>query len=245
MKTKIITKKPELLEMVISDTEPAVVNAIRRIVLGEVMTMAIDTIHMYENTSAADDEYVAHRIGLIPLRTDLKNYKSPTQCCGGNCTTCSVEFSLDETGPKTVYSSGLKPSDPKIRPVSGKIPIIDLEPGQRLRLEAKAVLGKGETHVKFQAGNASYRHTYNIKGKKRPKVQDEIAYINKAVAKGEKINYIKNENEFLFRVETNGQMTAKQVMQEAIEVAKDKVEAMKGCLSKKKKAGVSEPGQTS
>jgi len=244
MKTQTITKKPELLEMVISDTEPAVVNSIRRIILGEVPAMAIDTVNMYENTSAANDEYIAHRLGLIPLKTDLKTYKLPTECCEGNCTSCSVEFSLDETGPKMVYSSALKPVDPKVRPVSGKIPIVELRAGQRLRFEAKAVLGKGETHVKFQAGNAAYRHTYDIKTKKKPKIQNETAVINKAEAKGEKLNYKRNENEFLFRVETNGQMTAKDVMQEAIEIAKGKVDSMKACMSKKK-AGVSEPGQTS
>ena len=72
-------------------------NALRRIIIAEVPTMAIDIVEITENTSALHDEYVAHRCGLIPLvSTDVDEYKYLTDCdCEfGMCQSCAVQFHL-------------------------------------------------------------------------------------------------------------------------------------------------------
>ncbi len=253
MKIKVIEETPTHMKVLMDDTLPAVANAIRRIILGEVPVMAVDTVTMYENTSVMFDEYIAHRIGLVPLTTDLKAYKNPEDCCEGNCASCSVDLNLDESGPKVVYSSSIKTTDPKVKPVSGKIPIIELGPGERIRFEAKAVLGNGQNHAKWQVGNAHYNYISDVpmsnticpiceaevKGKKgdlepgskgwEPNV---CASCKKALtAVGRKgMPTEKDRTGFIFTVETNGQMTARQAIQTAISILDDKVKNLESQL---------------
>ena len=56
------------------------VNAIRRISINEVPTLAIDDVVILENSSVMHDEALAHRLGLIPLRTDLDRFVLPHDC---------------------------------------------------------------------------------------------------------------------------------------------------------------------
>ena len=105
---------------------------------------------MYENTSSMFDEYVTHRIGLIPLVTP----KGVTE-------KIEVSFSLDESGPKVVYSGDLKTTDKDVKVARERIPIISLFEGQNLRLEGKAIVGTGQKHAKFQSGMAGYEEDEN------------------------------------------------------------------------------------
>jgi len=78
-------------------TDLTVANALRRIIIAEVPTMAIDIVEIYENTSALHDEFIAHRCGLIPLvSTDVDEYKNfqDCDCPNGNCEKCGVTFDL-------------------------------------------------------------------------------------------------------------------------------------------------------
>lgn len=145
MKAELIESKGNKISMKVSGGDIAFMNAVRRYCMGKVHTLAIDSITMYENTSSMFDEYVTHRIGLIPLITP-KGVKEGME----------VAFSLDETGPKVVYSGDLKTTDKDVKVAKERIPIITLFEGQNLRLEGKAVVGNGTTHAKFQSGLAAY-----------------------------------------------------------------------------------------
>ncbi|MBN3037541.1 MAG: DNA-directed RNA polymerase subunit D [Candidatus Diapherotrites archaeon] len=252
MKMKVLENEPNKIVFLLEDSKPALANALRRVILGEVPVMAINEVTMYENTSVMFDEYVAHRLGMIPLTTDLKNYKKPGECCGGNCSSCSVDFTIDETGPKSVHSSDMKTSDPKVKPVSGKIPIVDLDNGQRLRLEAKAVLGTGEEHARWQAGNAAYRSVSEVKLNKEGETRSELmnlcpknvfgikkdkVFVEKPMECNacnscvetypEGVEVTPNQTKFLFKVWTDGQMTAQKTLVEAIKVLEQKNKEMK------------------
>ena len=120
-------------------------NAVRRYSMMHTNILAIDNITFYDNTTWVFDEYLAHRIGLMPIKTPEKLPED-----------FEVMFSLDETGPKIVYSKDLKSSDKEISMAKENIPILTLNQNQHLRLEGKAILGLGTKHAKFQAGLISY-----------------------------------------------------------------------------------------
>ena len=86
----------------LSNTDLTIANALRRIIISEVPTMAIDIVEIKENTSALHDEFLAHRCGLIPLvSVDVDKYMYINQCnCDhGNCEKCAVMFDLVITNP--------------------------------------------------------------------------------------------------------------------------------------------------
>lgn len=66
----------------------SVANAIRRILIAEVPTVAIETVHIYQNTGVVQDEVLAHRLGLIPFKIDPSSVewrKGLDGMCGNKC----------------------------------------------------------------------------------------------------------------------------------------------------------------
>jgi DNA-directed RNA polymerase subunit D len=153
---QILDKTDEFMRFIVRGVNVPFVNALRRIMLTEVPAMAIDEIVILENSSILNDEILAHRMGFIPLKTDLDSYVLPEECkCESElgCNLCRANLTLEvEATDKsmTVYSGELKPENPDITPVSDKIPIVKLASEQRINLEAYARLGKGVKHAKWQ-----------------------------------------------------------------------------------------------
>jgi DNA-directed RNA polymerase subunit D len=153
---EVLEKNEASLRLLIQGVDVPFINALRRIVISEVPSMAIDEIMMIENSSMLQDEIIAHRLGLIPLRTDLDSYNLPEECpCKSEfgCNLCRVTLALDaeaKGGPRTVYSGDLISENPNVKPVSDKIPILKLAREQRIKLEAYARLGKGKNQAKWQ-----------------------------------------------------------------------------------------------
>jgi len=153
---EVLEKDDKNMRLLIRGADVPFMNALRRIVIAEVPSMAVDEVVILENSSILQDETIAHRIGLIPLKTDLDSYNLPEECpCKSEfgCNLCRVTFTLDaeaKEGTRTVYSGELVSENPNVTPVSDNIPIIKLAKGQKLRLEAYARLGKGKNHAKWQ-----------------------------------------------------------------------------------------------
>ena len=169
MKVQILEKNGDSMRFVVDGITASLANTLRRIILTEVPCMAIDDIMIIENDSVLHDEILALRLGLIPLKTDLDSYNLPEECsCHSElgCQLCRAVLVLDVEAKKdgrTVYSKDLVPEDPNIAPVSGEIPIVKLAPGQRIRLEAYAKLGRGKEHAKWQPVSAcTYRYMPEI-----------------------------------------------------------------------------------
>ena len=156
MEIETIEKDDMSLRLLIRGTDVPFINALRRIILAEVPCMAIDEVVMIENSSILQDEIIAHRLGLVPLKTDLDSYNLPEECpCKSDfgCNLCRVSLTLDteaKEGTRTVYSGELVSENPDIVPVSDNIPLLKLAKEQNLKLEAYARLGKGKNHAKWQ-----------------------------------------------------------------------------------------------
>lgn len=152
----LLSKTDERIVLRFNNTPRQYVNAIRRLSISEVPTLAIDDVVMMENSSVMHDEAIAHRLGLIPLRTDLNKFVIPSECDCNNslgCSKCRVLLVLDsEANEKTklVTSGELVSEDDAVKPVSNNIPIIILAPSQKLKFEAYARLGLGSIHAKWQ-----------------------------------------------------------------------------------------------
>ncbi len=159
MDVRILEEKENTLRFLLKDTTHAYANALRRAMMAEVPAMAIDDVIIIENTSVLYDEVIAHRLGLIPIKTDLDAYVLPEECdCKSElgCSKCRASFTLEAEAvdePVLVYSSALK-AESDATPVSGNIPIVKLGPMQRLKLELYAKLGRGLEHAKWQPVSA-------------------------------------------------------------------------------------------
>jgi DNA-directed RNA polymerase subunit D len=164
MEIQFASLDDDVARFTLSGATPAFANTLRRAMISEVPTLAIDDVRIYDNTSALFDEMLAHRLGLIPIVTDLTTYSLKETCaCGGaGCPSCSVTFTLSVEGPKTVQSSDLIPQDPKAVPVHANVPIVKLTKGQKLVLEARAELNTGKEHAKWQPTNVCGYKNYPV-----------------------------------------------------------------------------------
>jgi DNA-directed RNA polymerase subunit D len=195
----ILERTDEKIVIKFNNVPRQYVNAIRRISISEVPTLAIDDVVILENSSVMHDEAIAHRLGLVPLLTNLDRFVMPHECdCKSTlgCSKCRVLLVLDsEANEKTkvVTSGELVSEDEHIKPVSKDIPIITLAPGQKLKFEAYARLGIGRDHAKWQPTSAAI-------------VKDG-----------------KDENESILVIETNKALTAEETLMAAIDKINSKI----------------------
>jgi len=142
----VLEKKHEnRIEFNATGLDIGVANLIRRYSMARIPVLAMNKVTIYDNSSSFWDEYLAHRIGLMPVTTPKKTPKS-----------AEITFTLDAEGPKTVYSNELECSDKGIKMAKDNIPVLTLVQNQHIRLEGLAVLGTGRQHARFQAGIVSY-----------------------------------------------------------------------------------------
>ncbi len=165
MKVDVLSRKGSEIKFSVEGVKPSFASALRRIMISEVPTMAIEFVDFKKNDSALTDEIIANRMGLVPLTFDEKAYNLPSECkCEGKgCSRCQVTLVLKKRGPAVVYSGDMKSTDKSVRPVHDKIPITELFEGQDIQFEAVAQLGKGRDHAKWQGAVVGYKTEDNRK----------------------------------------------------------------------------------
>ena len=149
MSLEITNENDEKVSVKIKGVPLQYANALRRICLNGVPIYAVESIDMLENSSVLADEGVAHRIGLIPLKTDLSASKDGNE---NDKIMLTLDSGIsDET--RTILSGELKSQDASVIPTSNDIPIVTLAPGQSIKFEAYARLGKGTEHARWNSAN--------------------------------------------------------------------------------------------
>ena len=267
---QILEKSDEFMRFIVSGVNVPFVNALRRTILTEVPAMAIDEVVILENSSILNDEILAHRMGFIPLKTDLDSYSLPEECkCESDfgCNLCRSSLTLDvEATDKqmTVYSSDLTSENPDISPVSDKIPIAKLAPGQKIKFEAYARLGKGKKHAKWQPiSMCTYMHLPEIKvdskrcdicGKCVKICPEEILTKTTDGIKTQKetectlcmdcsdecpkdpsaVEPSWDKNAFVFKIESTGALPVERIVAEAVKILDKKVKEFSKQLKKGK-----------
>lgn len=185
-------------------------NALRRICLNGVPVFAIDTVDMIENSSVISDEGISHRLGLIPLKTDLKRFSEPHLCScksQAGCSNCRVMLVIDSGNTettRTVTSSELSSEDQTVKAVSDKIPIVQLAPGQKIKLEAYARLGRGSTHAKWNSANIAV------------------------------LTHTDKEGEYVLTVETTGALSPDQIITAGVDELAQRLEEFKEVITELK-----------
>jgi len=172
----------DYMEFMLTDTDASVANALRRTIIADVTTMAIDLVEFEENSSVLTDEFIAHRIGLIPLvSSKVDDFQDNSECtmCSKYCSYCSVEFRLavrcEDDVPIDVTSLQLFAQDVEqgVMPVSSAekadddddgansekgIMIVKLRKNQEIKIKAIAKKGTGKEHAKWSPVSCCFFH---------------------------------------------------------------------------------------
>ena len=248
MKVKGIKLKGNNGMLKLEDTDVYFVNSLRRVMLSELPKLAIQNVIIYDNTSPLFDEIIAHRLGLIPLPTDLQLlvFKDECKCKGKGCPSCTVRYTLSKEGEGVVYSGDLQPENESWTIKEDKIPIVELSKDQRIILEVEANLGKGKDHAKWQAVQApSFRFetSFETDKNKAEELKDFLNKIPKDIIElkanklemkditklpilesyidKEKADFItikRDQSKITFSYETDGSLNAKDALKESVTI---------------------------
>ena len=262
MKVKNIKLKGNKGHFQLEDTDVYFVNSLRRVMLSELPKLAIEDVIIYDNTTPLFDEIISHRLGLIPLPTDLRLLvqKDECKCNDKGCPSCTVRYTLSKEEEGVVYSGDLQPEHESWAIKEDKIPIVELSKDQRIILEVEANLGIGKEHAKFQAVQApSYYmdvsidfddkkiddlkdfikklpgNLLDLKGKKLELKDIKKLSVLESYIDKEKIDFIsikKDPTKLSFNYETDGSLSAKDALKETVNLIIKKYDELDKQLKK-------------
>jgi DNA-directed RNA polymerase subunit D len=170
MELKVLDLNPRALTVELGGMSAAQANAIRRTLVSDVPKLAIEDVEFhlgpirdettgkdYDSSTSMFDEAVALRLGLLPIPTDLGQFRKKSECTckGEGCVHCQATYSIDKKGPCTVYARDLVPlGDAGLAILEPEVPIVRLGARQALLAYATAIVGTAREHAKWQVAHA-------------------------------------------------------------------------------------------
>ena len=220
MKIEVLEKNDSELKFLLEDVKSGFANELRRIMMVEIPTMAIEWVDFKKNDSVLNDEIIANRLGQIPLTFDRKSYNlsNACKCEGKGCSKCQVKLTLKKKGPGMVYSGDLKSKDKGVQPPFNNIPIVKLFENQSIEFEATGQLGLGKDNIKWQGAVVGYKNK-PIKEVPRKDETEETKY---------------QEDAFIFNVESACGLKPEEIINSAIEILEEKMKEFDKNLKKLK-----------
>ena len=174
VKTKIIEENEEQIRILLTDTDRAFVNAIRRTLMAETPKMAIDKVRfemgtieqdgeVWETNGPLPDEMIAQRLAMIPIPTVHNEFYFQDECpeCADlvakdrGCPLCTMIYTCKEFGTeggRTItagHMSYLGEARLNIPEKYRSIPLTKLSKGQMIEFYATAIMGRGNEHAKW------------------------------------------------------------------------------------------------
>lgn len=173
-RAEVIAMNGECITFKLSNVDVSMANGLRRVVISETPTLAFDLVEIESNTSVLHDEFLAHRIGLVPLKSSTAkdfNLRRECEACEDGCEKCEIKFRLDVRGEDdqstAVTSSDIKTSHAVVDCIDdseGGILIVKLKKAQEVKLTAFARKGVGKEHAKWNPVScATYQYDPHIK----------------------------------------------------------------------------------
>ncbi len=147
---KILEKDNEKIKIEVSNINPAIAAMIRRAIIAEIPTLAIETVKIIKNDSVLRDEILANRLGLIPLTFDKNKVKKGKY---------NVKLFIKKKGGGYVYTKDMISENSEVVPMYDNIPITYLNENDELEIECETEVGFGKMHAKWQAGNCGYYYS--------------------------------------------------------------------------------------
>jgi len=249
LKIHVLNKNETELKFLLEDSNPQFANALRRIMISEIPILAIDSVDFSINGSVLYNEVISHRLGLIPLVFNPKDFHFKEEHEDGKTDSgCEVVFVINKKSPGMVYSKDMKSSNPDVKPLFDEIPIVELFGDQKLKLEASASLGIAQNHSRYQSAIANYRYFpgAKLKGKlENPEEAVKACPKNALKIDGDKVSVtldcdlckecvkvakpkgmleIEGDNtKFIFNVESISSLKPEEIVFSSVDILKGKV----------------------
>ncbi|CCE62602.1 hypothetical protein TPHA_0C04510 [Tetrapisispora phaffii CBS 4417] len=247
---KIREATKDNVDFIVSNVDLAMANAFRRVMIAEIPTLAIDSVEVISNTTVLADEFIAHRLGLVPLQSaDIEQLEYSRDCfCEDHCDKCSVVLTLQALGESesttNVYSKdlvivsdllGRNIGHPIIQDKEGNgVLICKLRKGQELKFTCIAKKGIAKEHAKWGPAAAiefeydpwnKLKHTeywYEQDAAKEWPQSKNCEYEDPP-NEGSEFDYKAKADTFYMNVETIGTVTSDQVIVRGIDILQKKV----------------------